>query len=463
MFRDWIGPIAAMRLPIALLFGLSLALIYGLGLWAWDRPTGLIAALACLAMPRVFGHAHFASIETPLIFATLLTLYCFVRGLDSRRWTALTGLTMGLLLATKINGFFLIPPLLIWGQLYARRRYATNAFYMILLSPFVFVLLWPWLWHDTAQRILEYLQFHAEHQLTGLWYLGRKWNYNFPTPAEPAPWHYPTVMIAVTLPLSILFLTILGALSTATRFRSQARGMLFAIVGLFFWAVASTPLAPKYDGVRLFLPVFPMIALMAGAGAQVIFGALRTVGQYNPRVDLRGRALRMAVWGLGLIVLAEGGFAVARVHPYLLSYFNPLVGGLKGAATRKNSFEWIYWGEALNPSTIELLNDRLPPRARVALRAMHEKCFDHLQQWGQLREDLVFNEPPFDYHLIQMRKGMHSRDDLLLLNPRVNPPLPPQVNLVFEVEKQGVPMLRLYRTGPVFEAYRRSVLPPPEP
>ena len=86
LFEDKIGPIDAMRLPMAGLFGASLVLLFLIGRLAWGNAAGLMAALAYFAMPRVFGHAHFASIETPLLFGTLLTIYCFIRGLDSRRW-----------------------------------------------------------------------------------------------------------------------------------------------------------------------------------------------------------------------------------------------------------------------------------------------------------------------------------------------------------------------------------------
>ena len=55
-----------MRLPIAILFGMSLNLIYWLGRRTWGPVPGLIAALIYATMPRIFGHAHLASIKMPL-------------------------------------------------------------------------------------------------------------------------------------------------------------------------------------------------------------------------------------------------------------------------------------------------------------------------------------------------------------------------------------------------------------
>jgi|GEM_PF-966699 len=445
----------AMRLPMAVLFGLTLSLIYLLGRRAWGTMPGLIAALIYLTLPRVFGHAHFASMETPLVFMTLLVVFCFLRGLFSPTWAVATGVAFGLLLATKINGFFLPIPLLVWAHLFARRRYVNNVFAMLFLGPVVMVAVWPWLWHDTVHRLLEYLAFHASHQQTALYFLGRKWGYG----GVNAPWFYPLVMIGVTLPLFSLALVIYGILRTLFRIRRRPLGALFVLCAAVLLGVACAPVTPRYDGVRLFLPVFPFLALLGGAGLESL---IRRIQRWTARSrrfhDLEIlRVGHLLTAGAALAILAEGVTALVLYHPFYLSYFNPLVGGLEGAERR--GFETTYWGEALNEEVIETLNglpdrpDGAPPSIRPL--ALHGLNLAHLQEWGLLRADLRFDaEPPYDYHLLLMRRGFFNRPERALADTRA-----------FPIERRwlkfGVPMIALYRTGEAFEQFWPTMPPNP--
>ncbi len=431
----------AMRLPMAILFGLTLALIYMIGRRAFGPMSGLIAAVLYATLPRVFGHAHFASLETPLLFMTVLVVFCFLRGLDSRFWAAMTGISFGLLLATKLNGFFLPIPLILWAHLFARQRYVNNLFAMLTLGPLVMVAAWPWLWHDTPQRLLEYLYFHAIHQKTAVFYLGQTWGY---TATPNAPWHYPSVMILTTTPLLALALILIGIARTLMRPHRRPYGTLFLMCALVMWAVISMPAAPKYDGVRLLLPVFPFLALLAGSG---FVGLIHRIEQLLARRSASdparlARFIHRLAFAFVLLLLVEGGGAIWRYYPFMLSYYNPLVGGLAGAADR---FEAIYWGEALNQTVIDQLNS-LPDGSRIKPLVLHERNFEHLQRWGRLKDTLqIGGSPPFDFHILQFRRGFFSRPERALAETGLFEPVFPPV------EKFGVPLLAIYRTGPRFE------------
>lgn len=431
-------PILAMRLPAAVLFGGALVLIYLTGLRLWDAPSGLIAAVAYAAMPRIFGHAHFSSMETPLNFSLLLTLYCYIRGLSSVPWAAGCGAAFGLLLATKINAFFLFPPLLLWGQIFARRQQINNLFAMMTLGPVCFVLAWPWLWHETPVRILEYLQFHATHQQTALYFMGRRWGYG----GENAPWFYPSVMLGATLPIGVMLLTVLGGVLGLVRLRSRRLPLLILLIGFVMWGVASAPSTPKYDGIRLFLPLFPCLALLAGGGGSAILNLTRWAG--SRQAHARHEVTIMACV-LVFALAAEGAWGVYRAHPYYLSYFNPLVGGVAGAEAR--GFEVTYWGEAVNAEVIDAMNRLIPDGENVRVLALHELCFLQLQQWGKLKPSLdITAAPPYYAHLLLHRKGFYGRPERALVEGEGFEPL-------IRWSKDGVPMVTLYRTGPAFEAY----------
>lgn len=443
-FRDPKAHLEAARLPIAILFGITLTLIYLVGRRAFGPMSGLIAAVLYATLPRVFGHAHFATLETPLLFMIMLVVFCYLRGLDSLFWAVMTGISFGLLLATKINGFFLPIPLIIWGQLYARRKYMNNLFAMLFLGPIVMVAVWPWLWHDTAARLLEYLHFHAIHQKTAVWFMGEKWGYD--AAHANAPWFYPSVMLAITTPIVALALMAVGMVRTAIQPQRRPYGAFFLICALVMWAVASAPGTPKYDGERLFLPVFPFLALLGGSGfvslMRRIEGVLGRFGARDPR--RREWFTHKVAFAFVLMLLLDGGGAIWRYYPFMLSYYNPLVGGLKGAS---RDFEAIYWGEALNDDMIRFLNS-LPAGSKIKVLAMNEQNFKDLQAWGILDTKLRFDgDPPYDYHILQNRRGLFKRPERALADTRIFPKIyEVTADPVDAKPGKGVPLLAIYKT-----------------
>ena len=233
---------------------------------------------------------------------------------------------------------------------------------MLTLSPLVFVAAWPWLWHDTAFKILDYLKFHVTHAQTSLFFLGRIWGSMV---GENAPWYYPLVIVGVTIPLASLILILWGLLRTILALPRRPISALFLLCVLVMLGVASAPSTPRYDGERLFLPVFAFLALLGGSGAVGLIGLIQRLvrtGREQQETAYQRRFQRWVTAALALIILFDGGSAIARFHPYLLSYFNPLVGGLKGA--QQLGFETTYWGEALNQEVIDKINS-LPAGSSV--------------------------------------------------------------------------------------------------
>lgn len=388
----WAAPwneLRALRLPAALAFGLSVFLIYLLTLNSYRRRAAVIAAIAFIAMPRVFGHAHIAATETIFNAVVLIAIYSFFRGLNSPLWAILFGIAYGVALDTKVNAVLLAPVLLIWGHTFHRRTYVNNFFAMVFIAPLVWVLLWPWLWQDTFARIMRYFLFFSHHQQTAVWYLGERWGYGNP----PAPWHYPVVMTLLTVPLPMLVLAICGLARTSAHCRWEYRGILFTAYAAVVLIQASLPATPKYDGTRLFFSLFPMLAILAGGGAD----SLVTIFPFD-RVLYRGIGVRHVVAALFVAAIAGNGlFAIARSHPHELSYFNILAGGPKNLL---HKYEVSYWGESLNEDVVDELN-KLPPGSRIWPLAMHEKVLVQLQAWKALRDDLqLVLAPPFDYPLL---------------------------------------------------------------
>lgn len=406
--HKWWGELRAFRFPAALAFGVSVFLIYLLTLNSYRRRAAVIAAIAYMTMPHVFGHAHIAATETVTNAVILLAIYCFFRGLNSFWWAILFAIAFGIALDTKINALLLAPVLIVWGHAFHRRTYVNNFFLMVFLAPLVWIALWPWLWFETVVRLADYFTYFLHHRHLGVWYLGRQWGGGNPV----APWHFPIVMTLMTLPLPVLVFSIFGLARTAVHCRWEYRGILFTAYAVVVLVHASLPGSPKYDGTRLFFSLFPMLAILVGGGAD----SLVTIFPFDRKI--RGAlAVRHIVAAVFLVILAGNGlWAIVKIHPHEISYFNILTGGLEGARDR---FEITYWGEAFNEEVLACLNDpeKLPPRSRIKTLAMNPLVPFHLQDWGMLRNDLVFDPPPpYDYWLLQMRRGFFGRAERYLFD-----------------------------------------------
>ena len=138
---------------------------------------------------------------------------------------------------------------------------------------------------------------------------------------------------------------------------------------------------PAHDGVRLFLPTFFFLAAFSGLGGDL-------AGRYPGEAGSSTSGwLRLAVTG---VVLGSAAFALVRIHPYELSYYNELIGGPRGAWER--GFELTYWYDAFTDKVIADLNRKFPPRAYVDFLNPNTKdsviVFQELQTLGALRGDI---------------------------------------------------------------------------
>ena len=429
----YMDSLTAFRLPSALAYAATLVLIYIFMLHRFDRPTALFALFAYALMPRIFGHAHLAASESITVLVSFLVVICFLNGLKKARWSLILGIVFGLALNTRITCLFIPLILLPWAHIYRRKSYVNNFFAMVFLSPVIMVLTWPWLWRNSAVRLLEYLYFFVSHQFTAVYYLGEKYNYG----SRLAPWHYPFVMTFLTLPPVVLASGFVGTAVAVRHARKRPLPVLFLWGAFVFLFISALPSSPKYDGVRLFIPAFLFIALVGAVGFREVLLRLPKARAIHGAFYWRDVACVLGV----ALVIACGAIGIWRSHPYSLSYYNILGGGMQGAF--KKGMQTTFWGEAVNQEVWKVLNE-LPRGAKIKTLALHDEVFDRLQTWDKLREDLRFNKdaPPFDYHLLLIRRGFFARPEwCLYLNwPR------------FKVFRhQEVPLVILFKTGAEFE------------
>ncbi|MFA0751307.1 MAG: hypothetical protein SLRJCFUN_001710 [Candidatus Fervidibacter sp.] len=354
---------AAMRSGTAFLFAVMLATLYWLGRKPLTKAGALFAVGAVAFMPRLFADAHFLTMDSPVTATTLVATLALVRLLEQPSSWRLLGacLATGTAFASKANGFLVIPAAFLlaghqaWFFSRCRHRQALLPLGLVALAAvggmaFLFAT-WLWLWVDPLPRFREYFTFHAKHFFVHTFYLGRLW--------ELAPWHYPLVMTAVTVPTITLLMALIGTGLTLWRWQATPMLVKMALVSYFVHiAPFLLPTTPKYNGIRLFEPAFPFLGILAGYAFGMMAQGLMAWLRVKAAQWVSSPHLCVAASGLALLAPAAHGTLTS--HPFGLSYYNALVGGVRGA---KANFEVTYWGVNLL-SVLPFLN-RQPNGTKV--------------------------------------------------------------------------------------------------
>jgi len=412
IFFPILDKFTAYRLAPALFFGLLVTVMYVWIAEVFSPVAGLFAALSLAVMPNLFGLAHFALTDIPLTTLWFLTVYCFWRGLKSWRWSVLLGIVWGLALATKFPAFLIPIPLLLWAHLYHRQAYANNLFAMIFLSPVVMVISNPYLWHQTLPRIATFLYDSVSR--------GFRPETNFPIfffheyyTTSTLPWYYPFFMIGVTVPEPILFLALAGIISMVWLKPQREIIALFLVNAGFVLVTGLFPGAVLHDVTRLMLPAMPFAVGLASCSFYVLVRYL-TEGGWRITAIQRIAGLRAKViGGLSFLLLFPAALDLFAYHPYELSYYNRLVGGIKGAYER--GLEVTYFMEAFTPGFLQYLNGRLPPNATINA-SFSNFMFRYYQGEGLLRPDLkITDSHDFDYYILLNRRTTFSDADTAFL------------------------------------------------
>lgn len=357
--------------------------------WAWERrrrlSEALPAGLMLAAFPLYWAHAHNNIKDVPMAAMFAAVVWVGWRAFGERgrvnwKWAALAGVLWGLALATKANALFIAPILALWlAWLYfwpARsqgsagipwRRIVLAGVLMVLLAGAVMLAVWPYLWGDTLRRLVTVFRyFSSAGREAPVFFAGRLYT------AADLPRHYALGYLALTTPLPVLVLGLLG-LVRAGRHAIIRESDSAPALWLIWFAVTlgrvSLPGMVVYDGLRQIMELLPAWCLLAGLGAGWCWEWL--AGRLSVRRDV------LAVLAL-LALLTPQALTLARLHPYEGAFFNALAGGVRGAQA---SFPLDYWGQSYKDG-VAWLNGHAGPGAWVAVPVA-----GHLARFG-LRGDL---------------------------------------------------------------------------
>jgi 4-amino-4-deoxy-L-arabinose transferase-like glycosyltransferase len=385
--------LAATRYPTAVLTSMGVVGLFFLVRPLFGQRAALLSAVILalepfyLALSRVIHHD---ALSTTFMALSLLSFMVHLREHRPFLYLALSGLMAGLAFLSKSPSLSLVPftALLSLGAYWLqkgslwpldwRRVAELGRDWAIwgLVAALVFVLLWPAMWVDplgTIQGVIDKASgYAASPHERGNFFLGK-------VALDPGPFFYPVALLFRLTPLTLLglgsslLLLLLGLSSEAYRnrrripnplradlqwksFSPQSHGeeggvgnrwhvvqmsSLWAFVLLY--VLFMTTGAKKFD--RYLLPIFPVIDILAALGLLALGGVIwewacpepcRRAGEHFEGVP----RFRISALGLGLVLLLQGGFALPH-YPYYLTYYNPLLGGIRQAAQTI----LVGWGE----------------------------------------------------------------------------------------------------------------------
>jgi uncharacterized protein YaiE (UPF0345 family) len=333
----------------SLLAYVAVAALVGL-LCGWEY--AWLGVIALALFPRFWGDSFFNPKDIP--FAALLTLTTYLGSRLVARYTnddqdtalgwnrvtlytLLFGGLIGLLAGIKLVGSLVIlfvvltHALVSIGRKVSVRHIATVASHYLLM-----VLAWvattiafhPAAWSNPIGWLFEAAAYPSQNP----WSKQVLFDGQQARPAD-LPWFYLPKFLMITTPVVWQVLFVVGLLFVLARFAGFSRPQRIAVImvlmqlvllPIFVIANEST----MYDGIRHFLFILPMIAMLTVAGLVAAYTVLKK-GRY--------RLLMVGVVGAALAVV---GVDMAKLHPYEYVYFNRLSGGLAGA---QGKYETDYW------------------------------------------------------------------------------------------------------------------------
>ena len=433
---EWFDPLTRARFGPILLFALAVgAMFYRLQREYQSWAVSVMAVASLLAMPRVFAHAHFATLDGPLTACWVLAWATFAPACRDWRWIPAFALALGLTLSAKFTGWLAPLPFLAWTILYRSPGGLLALLVGLPLAFNVFLTLNPPLWdHPFAglQTFFDLNLHRADHPALNIstQFFGRMYNLDF-----PLPWYNTLVWTAITVSPVPMILGAAGIFTSLRNWRRDPAAMLL----VFQWATLviarALPFAPPHDAERLILPSFAFFAALVGVGLGRGLYRKSLVEPPSERIVPQGWA-RVAM----AIGLTAATFDSISYFPHGLSYYNRLIGGVSGATAL--GMEPTYYWDSLDRTALAWLTEHTAEDENIAFGAAPGSNLALLYRWGLL------HQPPGSFgqtrwYVIQRRPSALQPWDLWLIEHETP---------AFERSFSGVPLLDVYS----YEQCRRA-------
>jgi hypothetical protein len=351
-----------------------LGVVLGALIYRWTHETlGVVPARWVLIFyaltPTLLAHASLVTTDVAVTLSIVATLYCLWRVVErpTPGWMVATGLASGLAITTKFSGVMVLPMLAVLIIVSVRNRHSpmtwrSAAALAGVTGVMTLAVVWAmygfrytpsasteWVFHvdrlphvqDHFGQWLGVFQWVDTHHLLpnafthGLLYsqaaVAQLPAYLAGQYSDTGWWYYFPLAFLIKTPVVLLTLFIAGLGVLAVRRQDGAPLIawflivpIVIILGVAMWSGINI-------GVRHILPMYPLVAMVAGVAAAALW-------------KTRRRAVRICL----PVLTTAWAVQVSVIHPDYLTYFNRLIGG------PANGHEYLTdsnldWGQDLKP------------------------------------------------------------------------------------------------------------------
>jgi hypothetical protein len=246
---------------------------------------------------------------------------------------------------------------------------------------------------------------------------------------------YAPLQILYLTPIAMLVLFMYGLVCTLIRFRMNKLNLLLIVWLLFPIVRHCFPYSNHYGGMRHFLVFIVPFAIIVSLGFDNLVN-----------VCLRFFKIKKGILATSLCILflMPNLYSLISLHPYQTTYFNSLIGGLKGAQQRKFPYSSDCWLNSYRKAG-EWLNKNAKSNSYYCATP-YNKIFTYYILREDLKpmpyQEILSNVPANTYIVVIPKKwwvSMRYRsttDDIL--------PVIEKSKIVYQIKRQGGEILTIY-------------------
>ncbi|MBI3559967.1 glycosyltransferase family 39 protein [Candidatus Gottesmanbacteria bacterium] len=366
----WFGIMAldnAYNIAIVLSGTAGILILYLFLLEAFGLSTA-IAGFAFIAfLPRYFGDLHNNMKDVPQAAAFTLAIWMFWRLVRYQRVKdlLLASIAFAIAFNTKVNTLLVPIIAAVWWAVSNKKAHTVfsiihNSRFIILYfltAPLAALTLWSLFWRHPIEQLLYIPRFFIDNTqnievlINGAWYCS----------GVNVPWYYPLWYLTITTPLPILLFFLIGLMGLMSQMRYMKKNSTGLLLLLWFILPIVRYAFPRMgviDGIRHFEEVvFPLSAIAAVGASRVFVSLSRSLLKRNVNTNTAVGINTFLFLLLSFLLIIP----IIRYHPFQISYYNELVGGITGATGK---YDIDYWGGP-QKQAIRWLNATAPKDAVV--------------------------------------------------------------------------------------------------